>query len=270
VSITNGFQWRRDVPPEWQADLDQLAPGDRVSRLVIHWNAGFEYEPVQRWCIWEVLPTQAVTTMLTEEEAADAHHSLLRGLWNDLQGPDPRTTGKMVKGRWRSKSLVSRMQWDIHREVGGLPLLAWVIEGSRGGHSWQCGPFEQGFLLALGIAPDIVQELSQAWPNPGSLPYAEYDRRVFNALAERDALRTWRQSLAWDGRSRRSTAGLILDSEALHRKTGMMERTMRWLEGQISDAVSDIPRTLLPQWSDFQQVDQAADEAAAHAHVVEE
>jgi len=246
------------VPPEWQQDLDRLWPGEQVSRLVLHWLAGLEGEPVQRWAIWEVLPTAEVGKVLEQERAFGVRNSLTEALWKALAGPDPRTLGHLdaKTKRWRTSSLVSREQWDLHREVGGLPMLSWIIEGPKGGHSWQCGMFEQGFLMAAGVEADTVQALAQAWPNPGSQPFAPYDQRVFRALQERDQLRQWRESLKWTERMNRTAAGLIVEGEHTKRHQFMLDRVFRWLDNQIGDAVSDIPRTLLPQWSDFQTVEE--------------
>lgn len=271
------FHWQREVPPDWQVDLDKLAPGDRVSRLVLGWLAGFPYEPVQRWAIWEVTPASAVAKILEDEHAAGITDSLLAGIWKDLRGPDPRTVGKWRPDktlsygkRWVSKSVVSRNQWDIHQQTGGLPMLCWIIEGVHGGHSWQFGPFERSFLLEVGTDPELVQEMANAWPNPGSQPYAEYDQRVFTALAERDLLRNWRQGMPWEDRSRRTHAGLILAGSSQSQRERTMDRMTKWLDNQISDAVSDIPRSLLPQWSDLATVNAPPDHEAAHESLYEE
>lgn len=252
------FEWNKPVPPEWQADLDRLSPGDRVSRLVLAWLAGFPYEPVQRWAIYEITPAATIHSILEQERVAGAKNSLIHGVWNDLQGPDPRTTGewrddhRVIGGkRWVSKSMVSRTQWDVHQQTGGFPVLCWIIEGDHGGHSWQFGQFEQGFLLEAGAAPDDVQRMGELWPNPGEKAYAPYDQRVFNALAERDLLRDWRMGMAWDDRAQRTTAGLILEGDYATRKQRTMDRMMKWLDNQIGEAISDIPRRMLPQWSDF-------------------
>jgi hypothetical protein len=250
------FEWTRPVPPEWQTNLDQLAPGENVTRPMLSWLSGMPYGPVQRWVIHEVVPGKIVGQILEDEDRQGIENSLTRGLWEALKGPDPRTLGKWVPDkevgkRWRSQSLVSRNQWDLHRQTGGLPMLSWIIEGDHGGHSWQFGPFEQGFLLAANVDPALVQAMGEAWPNPGSQPYADYDQRVLHALAERDLLRSWRQSLAWEDRTQRSQAGLILAGETASRRQDMLARVMRWVDGQIGEAVSDIPRRMMPDWSDF-------------------
>jgi hypothetical protein len=269
------FQHTRAVPPEWAADIDRLNLGENISQLRLSWLAGMPYEPCQRWVLYEILPGHAVGKILEQEQKLGIRDSLTEGLWQALEGPDPRTVGKWIRApklaggrRWVSQSLVSRNAWDLHKETGGLPQLCWIIEGEHGGHTWQFGNFEAGFLIAAGVPPDDVQQLAELWPNPGSQPYADYDQRTFQALAERDLLRQWRSSLAWEDRSDRTQAGLILMGEAAHRREDMMARVMRWMDNQIGDAVSDIPRRLLPQWSQFAQVDGAPDEEQAHTQVV--
>ena len=44
---------------------------------------------------------------------------------------------------------------------------------------------------------------------------------------------------------------VILDTETKHRQVEMQKRMMRWMDNQIGDAVSDIPRSMLPARSDF-------------------
>lgn len=266
--MPSSFEWTRAVPQAWADDLSLLSPGENVSSLHLSWLAGTPEEPVQRWVIYEVLPASAVGRIIAQEEHLNLHDTLTQNLWYALKGPDPRTVGKWIPRkeggrRWVSKSLVSRNAWDLHKTTGGLPFLSWIIEGDQGGHSWQFGTFEAGFLVAAGAPPDAVQELSEAWPNPGSQPYAPYDSRVFKALAERDLLRKWRESLAWEDRANRTEAGLVLAGEAASRREDMMRRVMTWMDNQIGEAVSDIPRSLLPSWSDFKTTETAPDHEAA-------
>lgn len=256
--------------------MNVLNPGERVSRLVLHWLAGTPEEPVQRWGIWEVTPAHAMGAILEQERVAGIKDSLLGGIWKALKGPDPRTLGHWAivnkKRTWRTKSMVSREQWDLHKETGGYPLLCWIIEGEQGGHAWQFGIFEQEFLMAAGIDPELIQALRQAWPDPGSKPYAPYDNRVFKALAERDLLNQWQQARSWDARRDRTNAGLIVAGESEKRRREMQERMVRWLDNQIQDAVSDIPRRLLPAWSDFAPAQESLvklTDEQLHSYIVE-
>lgn len=273
--MASSFEWTRAVPPAWADDLAMLSPGENVSSLHLSWLAGWPYEPVQRWVVYEVLPVSQVGKIIEQEHRLNLHDTMIQNLWNAVKGPDPRTVGKWIPAkvaggkRWVSNSLVSRNQWDLHKQTGGLPFLSWIIEGDQGGHAWQFGPFEMGFLIAAGVEPPVAQELAEAWPNPGDQPYAPYDARVFRALAERDLLRKWRESLAWEDRANRTEAGLVLQGEAAHRREDMMRRVMTWLDNQIGEAVSDIPRTLLPSWSEFQTTETAPDHEAAVRQVLD-
>jgi hypothetical protein len=49
----------------------------------------------------------------------------------------------------------------------------------------------------------------------------------------------------------------------------MQERMLRWLDNQIADAVSDIPRKMLPQWSDLATTSQVGDEETEYNYVRE-
>ena len=249
------FAWTRKVPKRWQADLDQLTPGDRLSRLVLTWQSGWPWDPLQRWEVYEVLPASSIASILTQEELLGITDSLTRGLWQALRGADPRTVGRWVRDpdvpqhlggkKWRSDSLVSHTQWRLHQETGGLPHRTWIIEGTHGGHTLRLGQMEKGFLLASGVEPKAVHALAEAWPNPGSRPYADYDARTFHALAERDRLRAWTRSKPWDARTDRQTAQDLVLTERKDRHEQIMKRVVKWIDDQIGDFVADIPRTRL-------------------------
>ena len=277
---TTDFVWERPVPPEWQADLDQLNPGENVTQLRLVWQAGWPWGPVQRFEIYEIIPAETVERIIREETLLAIQDSLTQGLWKAVKGPDPRTTGRWVRDpdipwsmggkRWRSDSLVSRIQWQLYRETGGLPMRSWIIEGHQGGHTWRLGAFEQAFLLATGIEPEVVQDLTMAWPDPGSQPYADYDQRVFQALAERDQIGQWRESLRWDDRVGRDVALDLLDTEAKDHHRSMMERMYKWIDHQVGSIVNDIPRTQLPNWSDFEPVKEQEDQDEVLANLLED
>lgn len=247
------FQWTRKVPKAWQKDLDQLAQGERVSSLHLTWQAGWPWSPVQRWEIYEVVPKETIARILTQEDLLGITDSLTRGLWNAVRGVNPRTDGRWVVDpdipqhmggkKWRSNSLVSQTQWLLHQQTGGMPHRCWIIEGNRGGHALRLGSMEKSFLLASGVEPEDVQKLADAWPNPGDLPYAEYDSQTFNALAERDRLLAWKLSKPWDARVDRQTAMDLVLSERATRHEDVMKRVVKWIDHQIGGFVSDIPRT---------------------------
>ena len=233
------FYHRREVPEQWQAALDRIVPvTDKVSRLMIVWQAGLsrvdtntpDYE-VQRWEIYEVLPKG-----IYPEE-----------LLGELNGPDPRQLGRFVEdtdvrenGRmmWESWCNVSRVQWDIWQETGCYAQRFWIIQGDQGGHPWTLSRTEKGFLKAMGVEYDT--------PLPGDLPYAEPDQRTWEAVAECDRLRKWRQTLDWDQRAvTKSEAGIWLVRDRDKEEDEWNERMLKWLTNSISDIVSDMPRTVV-------------------------
>ncbi|KKK50670.1 hypothetical protein LCGC14_3122720, partial [marine sediment metagenome] len=72
------YRHTRDPDPAWQTDLERLAPrSDRNNWLKIHWFAGWDYEPIQRWRIFEMVPSP---------ERFDG----LEEIVNDLKGMSPR------------------------------------------------------------------------------------------------------------------------------------------------------------------------------------
>lgn len=252
------FAWNKRVLPEWQAELDRLSVvGENVSRLWLTWLPGTSYAPIQRWAIYEVVPASTIARILRQEELLGITDSITAGVWGTkygVRGPDPLTVGVPVMDpsvpggkRWRSTSMVSRAQWLVHQQTGGMPYLCWIIEGDRGGHAWHLGQLEQALLLASGADPNAVSNLMEAWPAPGDQPYAEYDNRVFNALAERDRLQQWRQSKPWDQRSDRDTAQGLTMTEKATRHTAIMERVMKYIDNQVGDFMSDLPRATLAQ-----------------------
>ena len=249
------FRWTRKVPPEWQADLDRLVAGENVSRLVLVWQPGVEWNPIQRWEIYEVVPAKTMESICAQEAIMGG--DFMDSLWGPrtgVRGPDPASVGQWVydgdvpqgygNKRWRSSSMVSRTQWLLHQQTGGMPHRCWIIEGSTGGHAWNLGQFERTFLLAAGSDPQDVQALADTWPDPGSLPYAEYDQRVFTMLTERDQLRQWRESLRWQDRTDRGKAADHVLVGMAQRRRAMMERVIRFIDNQVGAFASDVPRTI--------------------------
>lgn len=269
--LDTAFAWTKPVPRPWQEDLARLNVGDNVSSLHLSWLSGWPWAPVARWVIYEVTPASAVNRILTQEELCGITDSPTRGIWEALNGPDPRKWGRWVKDksvpdhmggqRWKSNSMVSQNAWKLHKTTGGLPQLVWIIEGTNGGHAWQMGNLEKHCLSLMGADQDDVQRMAEAWPDPGDLPYADYDQRTFNALAERDKLASWHKSIRFDDRIDRYHAADILSAEEKANHREMMQRVFKWVGDQVAGIVSDIPRSRLPARSDLR--------AAAHGDVVD-
>ena len=227
------FIHERTPDPLWVEDLARLAPpSEKVNWLKLIWEPGESYGPVQRWEIREMI----ARTEFVHPEMIEA-----------LKGPSPREDGRWVYGettmgewtsyperQWFSNSIVSLTQWQIFRETGLYSHRFWIIQGDRGGHKWMLSAAEQNFAKSYGIE-------NADTPAPGDLPYADYDQRVFNKIAEIDRLHKWDEQIRWDKRQVRKTdAGLYVMRDRNAEKRQYNEQMMKWLETQIEDTVDDM------------------------------
>lgn len=238
------FLHAREVPYEWQAELDAIVPrSSRVPWLKIVWQPGMVYEPVQRWEVYEMVP------LITLD---DGETNVPIEIRDSLRGPCPREWGEWMPDRtvpggrrWISSSMVTLLQWQLYQETGCYGARFWIIQGVRGGHKYKLSAAERNFLQAL-AGQDVDT------PQPGNLPYAEWDQRVVRKIVEHDRLRRWKLTMPWDGRqANRTKAGLWLKRDRLAEERGFAERMLHYLESQVSDVISDIPRSLLPAMSDL-------------------
>lgn len=235
------FEKTKDTPSEWQAALELIVPRtDRTSWLKIAWMAGKDYEPVQRWVIYEMRAESGLS-----EVERDGSMLVLDG----LKGPRPDTHGHWIPAnvpgnrRWVSHSTVSQLQWDLYRETKCIPRLFWIIQGSSGGHRWVLSEIEQRFIRAMrGDQDDTRIQM----PAPGDLPYAPYDRRVEAHILRYDRLRNWEQTMStpWESRTMsRTAAGLYVSREDAAVEENYAREMQAFLAEQIDGAISDLTRT---------------------------
>ena len=259
----------REPDPEWVRDLATIAPpSDRVTWLKLLWEPGETWEPVQRWEIREMVPRLDHV----DPDILDA-----------LKGPDPRLEGHFVdevdpcplciepghlcdqchgegkirSGRqvWESPAIISRRQWELYRATGCYALRFWILQGSHGGHKWTFSPVEQSYLKARHLPYDT--------PPPGFLPYAPYDRRVRAKLLELDRLRQWQHRMDWDQRAERKTAaGLWVRRDRKKDEVKYAAAMVRWLESEIKDLIDDLPRSAIPDYSDYAPATEAPEDEA--------
>ena len=147
------FRWDREVPAEWQAELDRAFPRhENISWLKLAWLAGTPDAPIQRWGIYQMVPRA-------------------------------RTTPFVLDGRELNYNAMVPWLAKIVRETGQYGILYWIIQGKHGGHRWMLSEVEQSVSLANGGAQDT--------PKPGELPYAEFDSRVLAKVAVMDKIATY-------------------------------------------------------------------------------
>lgn len=65
-------------------------------------------------------------------------------------------------------------QHAVYRATGKVPILFWIVQGDRGGHKVRYSEVEATLAQWYGG--------SREPPAPGSLPYADFDQRVLDAL----------------------------------------------------------------------------------------
>lgn len=231
-----GMDYARTPRPEWQAMLDaQHIPG--TARLVVAWEAGDAWQPINRWMLWQLQPFSGVID-------GELVYFVDKTIREELQGPHPRSQGHYCSdtsqclcakktGRWRGGAarLIDRRAWEIARayfhETGEWvrPRRLWVIQGEMGGHPFSVGYDEERRRRAIGMTPDV--------PSAGDLPYAEFDRRVLRALERYDL---WRHAHGL-GDPMTNAAKLAI---AQVRATEMEAHTAQW----------DALMTLSEEWAD--------------------
>lgn len=213
--------------------------------LWLAWLPGEDYEPVQRWALWEIIPRYAAHALVIREKR-DSGSSFTEEILLELEGPSPRESGHWKSEptlpggrRWMSNSIIDLRQWQIHREVnGGIPQLYWIIQGERGGHKRQLSTAERRLLRSQGLQPTV--------PLPGDLPYAPFDGRVMHKIRQRDKLHQWDER--WGGARWENRTESMGEAAQVNRETQQtMKRQARWallgwLEEQIAPAVDQMAR----------------------------
>lgn len=214
----NSWGRRRSYEPPvaWAREVHRIAPrSDRYSWLHLVWVAGDPWAPIQRWCLYQMVPKRLTPPWIAA--------------W--LNGPNPRTMGywSPKHQEWVSKAPpISELQWRLWREVGGYGQLWWVIQGEAGGHRASLSDFELKLVKLRGY--------NGPWPEPGDLPYAPYDGRVSERVMQFDKMQSYRMMAEFAERSPEQ-----LESEE-HDVAAMMRQQLgTWLYSQIEGAVESSP-----------------------------
>lgn len=235
VAVPTMFRYDPPVPAwrvaQWQRELDRVfQPADQISRLVIRWEAGDEWQPIQRWMIWQ---------------CQDPKHSPIPPFLRDaLHGPHPRSTGhycapglnskgqpwcaclikgnKWVKGANRH---VDRQTWELYHDTGLYGRRWWTIQGTKGGHRflWDTEELEAKLSQLMG-GPSQT-------PDPGDLPYAEFDYRVLEKIGRLDQVRTWTRTLEFAARNADH-----LEAQQREDALKAREALWKWIDWGIEEA----------------------------------
>lgn len=203
------FYWERDVPREWQAELDRAFPRhEHVSWLKLVWLAGTPERPIQRWGIYQMVPLGATTPAVLDPEPV--YHQ-------DFVTHDRVPFHYPAFVPWQRKMV---------RETGQFGVLYWIVQGRKGGHRWMLSDIEGMICEANGAAKDP--------PAPGSLEYAEFDGRVLGKVALMDKMAKYEGIVRFYERNPDQLAAE--DAAAVQE----MRRVMwNWLDGQVEQLVDE-------------------------------
>lgn len=176
----------------WQSELDALFPPcDRLSHIIVRWEAGDLWQPIQRWTLWQVqdpmtsiLPPMVRTALQGAHPRSSGHYC--------ASGFNP-VTGQlwcmcpMKANRWRggANAFVDRATWELFTETGLYGRRWWTIQGRKGGHRFQWDPSEMEARLSE------MHGGPRQTPAPGDLPFAPFDQRVLDRIAPLDKVRAW-------------------------------------------------------------------------------
>jgi hypothetical protein len=173
--------------PAWQEELDRIAPpAGRLSYLSLYWEGGYDWEPIGRWMVAQIIPPASI---------APAFREL-------LEGPNPADHGYFECDEYGQKRWVTtlpgitRRQWQWYRDFGSFFRPYFVVQGTKGGHRLRWTFPEKRIIEMNGGDPNP--------PAPGDLPYAVPDQRTFKMLGEWDMLRKWARAMDYmDGANAR-------------------------------------------------------------------
>lgn len=228
-----GLTYGREPDPEWQEALDRIAErSEMLSSLVIWWEPGDAWEPVQRWIIYNLIPPRAIPPRVFEQ----------------LGGVHPRSSGhpcvgrvgghtycmcRKPRGRWVDgpAPLITRTAWEIFQRFGGWARPYYVVQGSAGGHRYKWHPWEAKLSQMVGGPPDT--------PAPGDLPYAEPDLRTWAAIKKADLALKHRMTLT-------AIAGGVVaaDLEATEAAKHCAAELLRWMGDQCEAHAGELSSAL--------------------------
>ena len=163
------FVYDRQAPTEWDRMLKAVVPQyEGLGGFLIRWEPGEEWDPIQRWIIWQTMtPADTQKLILADNPLVMGlvdEHPRAGAKWNEARGCYVKPDGRTAK--------TDKLTWEIYHETGCKASRFWVVQGETGGHRYNLSGIERK-LLKLGSRGKLKDV-----PNPGDLPYADFDSRV--------------------------------------------------------------------------------------------
>ena len=214
------------VIERWQPELDRIAPRTTrgYSHLMLVWEPGEEWAPVERWTVWEMMRPERAPRL---------------GTLQDLRGPAPITTRRWDPfiQRWRQTRplTINQRQWEVYQRTGLFGRPVWIVQGVSGGHKRFWSDVEQNLILLNAGQGSTSMQFDP--PAPGDLRYAEPDNRVIARLASIDLVKLYGDVLRHQ--SEEAENGHLASRE---KATGrvMAEKLWGWLGEQVAEALDDV------------------------------
>lgn len=230
------------VIERWQPELDRIAPPTERghSSLVLRWEPGEEWSPVNRWVVWEVMRPEMAPRL---------------GVQQDLDGPNPRDYGFwdpiMKKFRRTRRFSITQAQWLFYRRTGMYGRCVWVVQGRNGGTKRFWSEVEQNLAMmtygeefnALGIGADALQP-----PAPGELPYCEPNDKTIEALHGLDMVHRFGSILHL--LSSQVEMGAALDIREQTVAEEMARQVWYWMDDQIEETLDLVTRAQVQDFWD--------------------
>lgn len=257
------FSWSETPPKAWVDDLASISPpSPQLGHAELWWEAGFPWAPVQRYVVYELIPLAAMgrearedwTTLMEMEQPCRCSNiwtsgglcSLCLEAWPCSCGSYTQAEAircsrcKCVRSQGRTN-----LMHAFKRGYQAHPL--WVIQGEHGGHKLRYTGSERIVAVSLGMA--------EKPPEPGTLPFAGWDKRVKMNLLHYDMAQRRFASL------KRARAH---EREQLERAARTAQEA--YLTGIIEAAKCETPVTFADE---LPQIGSAVDDASVSARYIE-
>jgi len=210
------------------------------------WESGFPWAPVQRWVLYQLQPLDALSPLVSDDWleildlerpcqcaydwSAGAICSTCLTPWpcacGSYQRPDALRCRHCQRVRTPSRSKILDAAL---RGYHAAPF--WVIQGQQGGHKLRYTTDEAQVAEELGLA--------KAPPEPGALPYAEWDRRVRANLIAYDLSRSRFRSM----KTTRDEDRKILARQARQAQEQYLAGAFAEIQDETPDRIVDeVPR----------------------------
>ena len=154
---------------EWTTSLHGVCPHyTGVSWFKGVWEPGEEWDPVQRYVIWQMRTPEETQRLILRDYPGvtgfHEEHPRKDAKWDKKLGCFVKKDGRLAK--------TDKLTWELYHETGCYGIRFWVIQGDRGGHRFHLSHLEKQILkfASGGKMRDV--------PRMGDLPYAPFDARV--------------------------------------------------------------------------------------------